>query len=171
MIRSAIAAIVALAAVVTVAAPATATNELATARAATAGFHRLAAAQAAGHTIEVVDVNDITCIADPNGTGGMGIHYVDPGLLIDNGVVDAAHPEAVIYAPTRNGLRLVAVEYLVFASDWKGSEPPNLFGQDFEFVPAGNRYGLPDFYELHAWLWNHNKLGMFNDWNPAVVCP
>jgi hypothetical protein len=171
MIRSTIAAIAAAAAVLTLAAPATATDGLATARAATAGFHRLAAAQAAGHTIEVADVNNITCISDPHGTGGMGVHFVDPRLLLDNGVVDAAHPEAVIYEPTRNGMRLVAVEYIVFASDWKGSKRPSLFGREFEFVPAGNRYGLPDFYELHAWLWHHNTAGMFNDWNPAVVCP
>ena len=101
----------------------------------------------------------------------MGIHFVDPRLLVDNGVIDAAQPEAVIYEPTASGMRLVAVEYIVFASDWKGADPPSLFGQEFEFVPAGNRYGLPDFYELHAWLWRHNKAGMFNDWNPAVTCP
>jgi len=35
----------------------------------------------------------------------------------------------------------------------------------------GNRYGLPPFYELHAWLWKHNPAGMFDDWNPRVVCP
>ena len=171
MLRSGIAAFVAIAAIVSVATPATATDQLAAARAATAGFHRLAAAQAAGHTLEVADLDGITCIADPNGTGGMGVHFVDPALLLDHGVIDAAHPEAVIYAPTRSGMRLVAVEYIVFASDWKGTKAPSLFGQDFEFVPAGNRYGLPDFYELHAWLWDHNKSGMFNDWNPAVVCP
>jgi hypothetical protein len=170
MIRSTIAAIVVGAAVLTAAAPANATDQLATARAGTAAFHRVAAAQQAGHTVVVADVNNITCIADPNGTGGMGIHYVDLNLLLD-GKVDAAHPEAIIYEPTSSGLRLVAVEYIVFAADWKGSTPPSLFGQEFELVPAGNRYGLPDFYELHAWIWNHNKLGMFNDWNPAVVCP
>ena len=130
MIRSTLAAVVVAAAVVTGATPATATDQLATARAATAGFHRVAAAQHAGHTVVVADVNNLTCIADPNGTGGMGIHYVDPNLLLDGGVVDAAHPEAVIYEPTRSGLRLVAVEYIVFAGDWKGSQPPSLFGQE-----------------------------------------
>jgi hypothetical protein len=27
--------------------------------------------------------------------------------------------------------------------------------------PAGNRYGLPAFYELHAWLWKDNPIGLF----------
>jgi hypothetical protein len=39
-----------------------------------------------------------------------------------------------------------------------------------ELVQAGNRYGLPDFYELHAWIWKFNPLGMHNDWNPDVTC-
>ena len=48
--------------------------------------------------------------------------------------------------------------------------PPSLFGQEFELVATPNRYGLPPFYELHAWLWKHNPSGMFNDWNPRVSC-
>jgi hypothetical protein len=171
VIRSALAAIVFAAGVLAVAAPAGATDELASARAATAGYHELGAAQDAGYTVVVEDVNHITCISDPNGTGGMGVHYVDPNLLFDHGVIDAEHPEAVIYEPTSRGPRLVAVEYIVFARDWQGAEPPSLFGQQFELVPSGNRYGLPTFYELHAWLWRHNPNGMFDDWNPHVVCP
>jgi hypothetical protein len=38
-------------------------------------------------------------------------------------------------------------------------------------VPAGNRYGLPSFYELHAWLWKPNPSGVFADYNPRVHCP
>jgi hypothetical protein len=38
-------------------------------------------------------------------------------------------------------------------------------------MPSPNRYGLPPFYELHAWVWKHNPSGMFNDWNPLVTCP
>lgn len=170
MIRAAVAAVV-LAGVLAAAGPAGASDPLAGARAATAGYHRLSVAQDAGYTVEVEDLDHLTCISDPNGTGGMGVHYVDPNRLLDHGVVDAEHPEAVIYEPTSHGPRLVAVEYLVFASDWQGAQPPALFGQPFEFVPAGNRYGLPDFYELHAWLWHNNQSGMFSDWNPAVTCP
>jgi hypothetical protein len=146
---------------------------IAAARAATAQFHRFDAAQAAGYTAEVIDLNGIACIDDP--TGAMGIHYLNPSLL--DGNVDESAPELVIYEPTKNGrMRLVAVEYLVLKSAWEaahggaGAPVPSLFGQPMELVPAGNRYGLPDFYELHAWLWKENPLGMHNDWNPTVTC-
>ena len=149
---------------------------LSDARAATAPFHAIDAAHAAGYTVEVIDRNGFACIDDIVGhTGGMGIHFLNPSLL--DGNVDAATPELVIYEPTANGrMRLVAVEYLVLKSAWEaahggpGAGSPSLFGREFELVPAGNRYGLPDFYELHAWIWKHNPLGMNNDWNPTVNC-
>ena len=48
--------------------------------------------------------------------------------------------------------------------------PPSLFGRNFALVGAGNRYGLPPFYQLHVWLWRPNPSGIFNDWNPKVSC-
>jgi hypothetical protein len=45
-----------------------------------------------------------------------------------------------------------------------------VLGQDMLFRAAGNRYGLPDFYERHAWIWQGNPLGTFNDWNPDISC-
>jgi len=159
----------------TTAAVATADNGgLSAARAATAQFHRLDAAKAAGYTVEVADLNGISCIDDiVSHTGGMGIHFLNPGLL--DGNVDESTPELVIYEPTKNGgMRLVAVEYLVVKSTWEAAPPgapaPTLFGRPMELVPAGNRYGLPDFYEMHAWIWNDNPLGMHNDWNPSISC-
>jgi hypothetical protein len=159
----------------TTAAVATAdSNGLSAARAATAQFHQLGTAKAAGYTAEVVDLNGFACIDDIEGhTGGMGIHFLNPNLL--DGNVDESTPELVIYEPTKNGeMRLVAVEYLVLRSAWEAAHPgasvPTLFGQPMELVPAGNRYGLPDFYEMHAWIWKDNPLGMHNDWNPTVTC-
>ena len=102
----------------------------------------------------------------------MGIHFANVALVGD-GEVNAATPEALVYEPKPNGrLRLVAVEYIVFQADWDAthSSPPSLFGQEFELMSAPNRYGLPPFYELHAWIWKHNPSGMFNDWNPRVSC-
>ncbi len=66
----------------------------------------------------------------------------------------------------------MAVEYVVLQDAWDAahSSPPSLFGEEFTLVPAGNRYDLPAFYELHAWLWKHNPRGMFDDWNPRVSC-
>jgi hypothetical protein len=68
---------------------------------------------------------------------------------------------------------LVAVECIVLQSAWEEAghaAPPSLFSQQFEPVPEGNRYGLPPFYEPHAWIWKHNPSGMFSDWNPLVSC-
>ena len=38
------------------------------------------------------------------------------------------------------------------------------------YVDAPNRYGLPAFYELHVWAWEHNPNGSFADWNTQVSC-
>ena len=142
--------------------------DLSTARAATAGFHQVEAAKAAGYG-EFRDAANIACIETP-GVGVMGIHYVN-GALVSDGVVDAATPEALVYQPIGNGkLRLVAVEYIVFYSMWAGSSKPSLFGQDFKLIWTPNRYGIPAFYELHAWVWQNNPSGMFKDWNPSGSC-
>jgi hypothetical protein len=173
--RALLAVVAAMALLFTTAAVATAGNHgLSAARAATAQFHQLDAAKAAGYTVEVADLNGLTCIDDIVGhTGAMGIHFLNPSLL--DGNVDVSTPELVIYEPTKNGgMRLVAVEYIVIKAAWEAAHPgpaaPSLFGEPMELVPAGNRYGLPDFYELHAWIWENNPLGMHNDWNPTVTC-
>ncbi|HEX6127740.1 MAG TPA: hypothetical protein VF071_01830 [Candidatus Limnocylindria bacterium] len=143
-------------------------------RNATAPFHNIETAMAAGYTVEVADLAGITCIADPNGAGTMGVHYLNPALLDD--AVNATTPELLIYEPQSNGtLKLVGVEYLVLKTAWEaangaGAAPPELFGEDFHLIPAGNRYGLPDFYELHAWVWQPNPSGMFFEYNPRVSC-
>ena len=153
--------------------PATAGAErdsLAAARAATAKFHKLPTAIGRGSG-KLVDAQGIACIDNP-GVGGMGIHYVSDALVGD-AKVNATTPELLVYEPRKNGrLRLVALEYVVFKSAWdkEHKRPPKLFGRKFELTPAGNRYGLPPFYELHAWVWKHNPSGMFDDWNPTVGC-
>jgi hypothetical protein len=112
------------------------------------------------------------CTEQP-GVGTMGQHYVNLPLVGDP-AIKATTPEVLVYAPTRaGGLRLVAVEYVVIAADWQaafGSATPTVLGQNLLFRAAGNRYGLPDFYERHAWLWQGNPLGLFSDWNPDISC-
>lgn len=120
----------------------------------------------------VVDLAGISCITDTAGRGAMGIHYVDVANLLD-GKVDRLAPEALIYEPGLDGsLGLVGAEYLVLAEAWdaKHTTSPILYGQRFARVAAGNRYGLPDFYELHVWHAKANPSGTFNDWNPDVHC-
>ena len=147
-------------------------GDLSAARAATARFHKLAAANDAGYKILVRDLAGITCIASP-GVGVMGIHYVN-GLALGDAVLDPTKPEALVYQPLANGkLRLVAVEYIVFEGAWLmagNTAGPRLFGQPLKLIPMGNRYGLPPFYEIHAWIWQHNPAGMFKDWNPRGSC-
>ena len=165
--------------------PATASSggqsNLAGARQATAMFHDLDKAQAAGYSALVADLAGITCIASSTpGAGAMGVHYLNPNLapeLFDaNAVaeVDAATPELLVFAPDPNGqLRLVALEYLALKASWDAnhSGPPSLFDQPFNVTLAGNRYGLPDFYSLHAWIWDPNPTDIFAPYNPRVSCP
>lgn len=144
---------------------------LSSARAATDQYHDISLAMDDGWGFKLYDKDGIACIDKP-GVGAMGIHYVN-GPLVPDGAVDATTPEALIYEPQKNGrLRLVAVEYVVLQDAWDAahSSPPSLFGEEFTLVPAGNRYDLPAFYELHAWLWKHNPRGMFDDWNPRASC-
>ena len=76
-----------------------------------------------------------------------------------------------MYEPRNDGsLKLVALEYVVFQADWKGSSPPELFGKTFDLIRSPNRFGLPAFYALHAWLWKPNPSGLLATWNPHVTC-
>jgi hypothetical protein len=150
-------------------------GDLAAVAAATTRFHDIGVAKNEGYG-ELKDTAGIACI-DMTGMpsmGAMGIHYVK-GALVGDGAVDPLTPEAVIYEPRSHGrLRLVAVEYVVFKADWEANpdntSPPSLFGQEFNFTPSPNRFGLPPFYSLHAWLFKHNPSGTFSMWNPRVSC-
>ena len=150
------------------------------ARSATAKYHSLSVAKKTGYSI-LADSAGITCIAEPQ-MGAMGVHYVN-GDLVKNPSIDATHPEALVYAPDRHGgLHLAALEYVVIKSDWDASQPhvgvgardvaapPMLFGHEFSFTDTPNRYGLPPFYSLHAWVWKDNPAGTFEMWNPSVTC-
>lgn len=110
------------------------------------------------------------CVSGPD-HGAMGVHYIN-GTLVGDGQVDATRPEALIYEPTREGMKLVGVEFIVDAATWlkSHSAPPMLEGQAFQFVNAPNRYGIPAFFELHVWAWRENPNGAFVDWNNRVSC-
>jgi hypothetical protein len=132
---------------------------------ATKAFQDVRAAEAAGYA------QFLDCTHE-SGHGAMGIHYVN-GDLVGDTVLDVSRPEAVLYEPAEGELRLVGVEYVVFAEGWDAehAEPPTLIGQPFRFVDSPNRYDLPPFYALHAWVWKQNPQGTFVDWNPEVMCP
>ncbi len=99
----------------------------------------------------------------------MGVHMLNPALL--DGTIDAAEPEILVYEPRNDGtLKLVALEYLVLDQHWEGASKPELFGQEFDTILPGNRYGLPLAYALHAWIWKPNPSGILKPYNPRVNC-
>lgn len=110
------------------------------------------------------------CISGPD-HGAMGVHYINLDRVSD-GQIDETLPEALIYEPTPQGMRLVGVEFIVDAATWssKNPAPPMLEGQGFQLVGSPNRYGLPPFFELHVWAWRDNPNGAFVDWNNRVSC-
>ena len=156
----------------TVRATPTPQDELAQVRRATAQFHRLEAATAAGYELGYLNGADIRiitgCIAHPT-LGAMGYHYFNKAL-IDDLVIDPLRPEGLVYAPDADGgLKLVAVEYVVPGTNSNPAGPadaPTVFGMPMHIlVPAVG------FHTLHAWIWSYNPSGMFAHWNPEVTCP
>ncbi len=125
-------------------------------RRATEQFRDVRLAEAAGY-------RPGPCVSGRNG-GAMGIHYINAAYLDDQPPV-VAEPEALIYEPMPGGrLRLVGVEYITLAG------PAVLEGHLLNYTGSANRYGLPEFWELHVWAWKNNPNGTFADWNPRVSC-
>lgn len=160
---------------------------LASVRNATAAFHDVNTAIAAGYA----DPSAIPCTSSPAGT--MGIHSAH-GSQPDQVVVPDA-PEVLLYLPKKGGgFKLVAVEYLVPAlvrnnttnvvMPWFAPEPwptgpagytlvtlpPSVFGQTFEGPMPGHEPGMPWHYDKHVWVWETNPAGIFSLWNPSISC-
>ena len=144
-------------------------SETTVASQATAAFHDIDKALAAGYAPSDFPglPGSAECFESPE--GAMGIHYIDGALLTD-GVIHAGRPEALVYEPRPNGkLELVALEYVIFQSASPGG-PPTLFGETF-MPNDGIALGVPPLYTLHAWIWTPNPLGLLQPWNPRVSCP
>ena len=147
--------------------------ELAQVRAATARFHRVEEAVAAGYELGWVNGagNRVVagCVSSPT-AGAMGYHYFNKDLMADN-AVNALEPEVLVYAPTADGgLKLGAVEWVVRSAQSNPpgvSQPPSVLGMPMHILvpPPG-----PAFYITHAWVWTNNPAGMFADFNPEVSC-
>ncbi|CAN5663931.1 hypothetical protein BH23GEM6_BH23GEM6_27550 [soil metagenome] len=129
-------------------------KDLAALRAATAHFQNFDKAIAAGF-------EQITPCWYHSDQGAQGYHYAITDRI--NGSASLLEPEILMYERQKNGrMRLVGVEYIVPMS--MAPAPPTLLGQEFH---ANTALGL---YALHVWLWRHNPVGMFADWNPKVSC-
>ena len=135
-------------------------QQLAAVRAATAKYHDVDAAIAAGYapTDECVP--------------GMGYHYVNNALF---GSLDPLAPTALLYEANKNGqLRLVGVEWLMADADQDLStdgDRPSLFGKVFDGPMPGHGPGMPVHYDLHAYVWQANPAGVLETWNVNVTCP
>ena len=171
LIPVAVAAIAACAAFLPSAAAATISGDsVANVRDATASFQDPAAALAAGYDL-LTDAADLACI-DEAGLRHHG-NALCERLACQSGTIDPTRPQALVYQRMPDGrLHLGAVEYVAFQAEWDAAHasPPSLFGETFMLTPADNRFGLPAYYSLHAWIWLDNPAGMFSMWNPGATC-
>jgi len=101
--------------------------------------------------------------------GAMGVHFVNTAHVGPN--PDPLRPPVLLYEPKNGKLELIGVEWLVPMSIVK--ERPVLFEQPFLGPMEGHEPLIPKefaHYDLHAWLFKENPLGMFAPTNPAVNC-
>lgn len=128
-------------------------------RAATARFHDLDSAVAAGYAASVA-----RCWAHPQ-HGAMGFHHVNRSLMDDT--VEVERPEILIYERLDDGRYVLnGVEYIIPYSRWSpDSTAPVLIGQRLKRADD-----LRVWY-LHMWAWRENRAGLFADWHPDVRCP
>lgn len=114
-------------------------------------------------------LSTVGCVEYPE--GGMGIHFVNTALI--GPVPDPMRPPILLYEPVGDKLVLVGAEWFVpLATGVK--EHPRLFGQPFDGPMDGHTPLQPAslrHYDLHAWLFKRNPLGMFKRANPDVKCP
>jgi hypothetical protein len=158
---------------------------LAAVRQATAAFHDVDQAVAAGYTSPVGGHCEETA------AGAMGVHSLNEPLRRNPALIPE-QPEILLYLPTGNGnYRLVGVEYFQAlllrntqtgqVAPWFSPTPwpaeyvvvnssPSLFGQNFQGPMPGHVPGMPWHYDLHVWVWSPNPAGMFAQWNPALSC-
>jgi hypothetical protein len=159
--------------------------ELAAVRRATAEFHDISTAYAAGYTTQFEP-----CVENP-GVGVMGVHARNESLMGDQ-LLDPLRPELLLYAPKPNGAyRLVGVEYFQVVllrnpatnevAPWVSPDPwpsnyevvtptPQLFGRTFDGPMPGHIPTMPWHWDLHVWVWAQNPSGMFAEWNPSLQC-
>jgi hypothetical protein len=158
---------------------------LAAVRRATAAFHDVAKAIAAGYLSPVGG----HCEESP--AGAMGVHSLNPALMQTPALIPE-QPEVLLYLPSGDGnYRLVGVEYVQIlllrntqtgqVGPWLPHDPwpaeyivvnpaPSLFGESFQGPMAGHVPGMPWHYDLHVWTWNPNPAGTFAQWNPSISC-
>ena len=127
-------------------------------RAATAPFHSLDSAVAAGYPRSVPD-----CLIHAQ-HGAMGYHHVNAAYSDAKLVVE--RPEILLYERRPDGeYRLNGVEFIVPYRAWsRDSVAPMLMGQTLR------REDNLKIWYLHVWAWTKNPAGLFANFNPNVAC-
>lgn len=161
--------------------PAAAAGGWQSVRAASARYHSVDRALAAGYSLA-----GEPCVEEAPGT--MGIHAVNMGLAGDL-EIDPLRPEILLYLPKPDGsYELIGVEYWSIALanspngpiPWFAPDPPpdgwfnpapTVLGQTFDGPMPGHNPNMPWHYDLHAWLWETNPAGTFAPFNPSLSCP
>jgi hypothetical protein len=103
--------------------------------------------------------------------GGMGVHFLN--LQNIGRQLDPAKPQVLIYEPAGEKLRLAAAEWFV-PVEVAGGTRPAIFGEQLQGPMEGHHPLQPSalhHYDLHVWLWKKNPAGMFSPTNPALKCP
>jgi hypothetical protein len=178
--RSSIATL-AIAAALMLSVPAAAAGGWQAVRSASARYHSLNQALAAGYSLA-----GEPCVSEAPGT--MGIHAVNMDLAGDLDIVPT-RPEILLYLPKDDGdYELIGIEYWSIALanspngpvPWFAAEPPaagwfnpapSVLGQTFDGPMPGHNPSMPWHYDLHAWLWESNPAGTFAPFNPTLSCP
>ncbi|HLS45210.1 MAG TPA: hypothetical protein VK045_07225, partial [Ornithinicoccus sp.] len=102
-LSAAAAGILTLLATAAVAASDAGPGDLATARAATAGYHRVSVAEADGYGLPPGGpLHECIASLDPMMPGAMGYHFIN-GAAVGDAVLDPALPEALVYETKPNG--------------------------------------------------------------------
>ncbi len=138
-------------------------------KAATARYHSVEQAIAAGYLPPggQMPPPPRTCVTGP--TGNMGYHFENHALMTD-GVINLTQPEVLLYERMPNGkFKLTAVEYYIQAN--QTTTAPVILGQTFLGPMGPHHPGMTDHYDRHVWLWKDNPNGLYYNWNPTVSCP
>ena len=112
------------------------------------------------------------CVSGPD-QGAMGVHFANPALLEDD-VLDKAHPEALIYEFKNGVARLVGVEFIVIADVWHVNHAPQRSARPRGPAASVRRQSqsLRTARALRAPRVGvgDNPNGAFVDWNLRVSC-
>lgn len=140
-------------------------------KAATAKYHDVDQAVRDGYSGIGLDGAPEPCVSSPDGV--MGIHYVNGGLIAEEGI-DPLRPEILLYIPGKNGkLVLVGVEYFAVDADQNvatDDDRPSALGRPLEGPMTHEPDSLPVHYDLHRWIWSDNPSGEYAMFNPALSC-